>query len=149
MKNNTEVKNQLKIMEKITLNIKYYTDYERGFLIWAYLMMMNDNFNKAEDHIKKVLLLNKAQIKAYEYSAMIKYRQGKHEESCSKYEKAWEYSNTNNANIGHKLAVSYINCKQHIKALNVCNEIKRKFPNYPIDDVYQQAKNALDNDRIS
>jgi len=138
-----ETKSHLKIMDKITLNIKYYTDYERGFLILAYIMMMNDNYKKAEEYIRKVLTLNIAQIKAYEYLALIKEREEKYEESCGYYEKAWEYSNKNNANIGYKLALSYLNSKQYVKTLNICNEIKRKFKEYPIDELSSQATNAL------
>ena len=143
MKKISEVKNNLKIMDKITLNIKFYTDYERGFLILAYLMMMTDNLKKAEEYLRKVLVLNVAQIKAYEFLAMIKDKQKKYEESCAYYEKAWDYSNKNNANIGYKLAISFINSRQHVKALNICNEIKRKFPQYPIDELALQAKNGL------
>jgi len=34
-----EVKSNLKIFEKSSLNIKYYDDFERGLLIYAYSMM--------------------------------------------------------------------------------------------------------------
>ena len=145
LKKFTEVKNHLKIMDSIQLNIKYYTDYERGLLILAYLMMMTNNMKKAEEYCLNVVNLNKAQIKAYEFLAMIKDKEGKYEESCGYYEKAWEYSNKNNANIGYKLVVSYLNSKQNVKALNICNEIKRKFKEYPIDDLALQAKNSLNN----
>ena len=143
LKNFEEVKNGLNIMKSVSLNIKYYSDYERGFLIMTYLFMMSDNFKKAEESIQKVLTLNIAQVKAYEYLAMIKERENKLEESCACYEKAWEYSNKNNANIGYKLAINYLNGKQYVKALNVCNEIKRKFKHYPIDNIASQAKNGL------
>ena len=145
LKKFTDVKTHLKIMDTIQLNIKYYTDYERGLLILAYLMMMTNNIKKAEEYCLNVVNLNKAQIKAYEFLAMIKDKEGKYEESCGYYEKAWEYSNKNNANIGYKLVVSYLNSKQNVKALNICNEIKRKFKEYPIDDLALQAKNSLNN----
>ena len=143
IKNFDEVKNGLNIMDRLTLNIKFYSDYERGFLIMTYLFMMTDNLKKAEESIEKVLTLNIAQVKAYEFLAMIKERGNKFEEACACYEKAWEYSNKNNANIGYKLAVNYLNGKQYVKAMNVCNEIKRKFKEYPIDDIANQAKNGL------
>jgi len=107
--------------------------------------MMTNNIKKAEEYCLNVVNLNKAQIKAYEFLAMIKDKEGKYEESCGYYEKAWEYSNKNNANIGYKLVVSYLNSKQNVKALNICNEIKRKFKEYPIDDLALQAKNSLNN----
>ena len=145
MKKIKEAKTFLDIMDRITLNIKYYTDYERGYLILAYIMMMTDNFKKAEEYLAKVLSLNIAQIKAYEFFAMIRDKQGIYTEAVGYYERAWEYSNKNNANIGYKLAISYINSKQYVKALNICNEIKRKFKEYPIDDLALQAKNGLGN----
>ena len=145
IKNFEEVKNSLNIMNNLTLNIKYYSDYERGFLIMTYLFMLTENLKKAEESIQKVLTLNIAQVKGYEYLAMIKEKENKFEEACACYEKAWEYSNKNNANIGYQLAVNYLNGKQYVKALNVCNEIKRKFKEYPIDDLASQAKNGLGN----
>ena len=143
VKNFDEVKNGLNILNKLTLNIKYYSDYERGFLIMAYLFMMTDNLKKATESLEKVIMLNLAQFKGYELMALIKEKEGKFEESCACYEKAWEYSNKNNAGIGYQLAISYLNGKQYVKAMNVCNEIKRKFKEYPIDDLTQQAKNGL------
>ena len=145
MKKIKEAKTFLDIMDRITLNIKYYTDYERGYLILAYIMMMTDHFKNAEEYLSKVLSLNLAQIKAYEFFAMIRDKQGTYTEAVGYYERAWEYSNKNNANIGYKLAISYINSKQYVKALNICNEIKRKFKEYPIDDLALQAKNGLGN----
>ena len=112
IKNFEEVKNSLNIMNNLTLNIKFYSDYERGFLIMTYLFLLTENLKKAEESIEKVLTLNIAQVKAYEYLAMIKEKENKFEEACACYEKAWEYSNKNSANIGYQLAVSYLNGKQ-------------------------------------
>ena len=61
--------------------------------------------------------------------------------------KIWDFKRSfgkeNNASIGYQLSVSYLNGKQYVKAMNVCNEIKRKFKEYPIDNLIQQAKNGL------
>jgi tetratricopeptide (TPR) repeat protein len=143
LQNFEEVKNGLNILNKLSLNIKYYSDYERGFLIMAYLFMITDNLKKAEEALQKVIMLNLAQFKGYEFLALIKEKENKSEEACACYEKAWEYSNKNNASIGYELSVSYLNGKQYVKAMNVCNEIKRKFKEYPIDNLIQQAKNGL------
>jgi hypothetical protein len=50
-----EVKTNLKVIEKTSLNIKYYNDYERGILTYAYLMMITENFKKAEELLMKVI----------------------------------------------------------------------------------------------
>ena len=143
LQNYEEFKNGLNILNKLSLNIKYYSDYERGFLIMAYLFMITDNLKKAEEALQKVIMLNLAQFKGYELLAQIKEKENKVEEACACYEKAWDYSNKNNASIGYQLAVNYLNGKQYVKAMNVCNEIKRKFKEYPIDNLIQQAKNGL------
>ena len=83
IKNYEEVKNSLNIMNNLTLNIKYYSDYERGFLIMTYLFLLTENLKKAEESIEKVLTLNIAQVKAYEYLAMIKEKENKFEEACA------------------------------------------------------------------
>lgn len=49
-----EVKANLKVIEKTSLNIKYYNDYERGILIYSYLMMITENFKKSEELLLKV-----------------------------------------------------------------------------------------------
>lgn len=74
---------------------------------------------------------------------MIKEKLKLYNEACVYYEKAWEYSNKNSAQIGYKLAASYLNNRQNIKAINICNEVKRKFRDYPIDALTNQAKNTL------
>ncbi len=74
---------------------------------------------------------------------MIKEKNKLYNEAINYYEKAWEYSNKNSANIGYKLAASYINNRVSVKAINICNEIKRKFPDYPIEELSNQAKNSL------
>jgi tetratricopeptide (TPR) repeat protein len=139
-----EVKTNLKIIEKASLNIKYYNEYERGLLIFAYLMMITENTKKAEEILNKIITeVNVSQIKAYDLLGMLKERDKKYQEASDNYEKAWEFSNKNSAHIGYKLAACYVNSKNSIKAINVCNEIKRKFKDYPIDDLALQAKNSL------
>jgi hypothetical protein len=74
---------------------------------------------------------------------MIKEKNKLYNDACTYYEKAWEYSNKNSANIGYKLAACYMNNRNSVKTVNICNEIKRKFPDYPIDELAIQAKNSL------
>jgi hypothetical protein len=82
-------------------------------------------------------------VKAYDYMGLIKEKQKLNNEACECYEKAWEYSNKSLPNIGHKLAACYLNNRQTIKTINICNEIKKKFKDYPIDELTLQAKNSL------
>lgn len=74
---------------------------------------------------------------------MIKEKQKLYSEACESYEKAWEFSNKNSAHIGYKLAACYLNSKNPIKTINICNEIKSKFKDFPIDDLALQAKTSL------
>ena len=119
-------------------------------------MMMTDNVKKAEELLLKVVVeVNASQsififaliifilVKAYDYLGMIKEKQKSYSEACSFYEKAWEFSNKNNANIGYKLGACYLNNRNSVKAVNICNEIKKKFKDYPIDELANQAKNSL------
>lgn len=84
-------------------------------------------------------------VKAYDFLGMIKEKNKLYSEACVNYEKAWEYSNRNSAGIGYKLAACYLNNKNFVKTINICNEIKRKFKDYPIDDLTNQAKKGLNN----
>lgn len=84
-------------------------------------------------------------VKAYDYLGLIKEKQKLNNEACECYEKAWDYSSKSAPIIGHKLAACYLNMRQPIKSINICNEIKKKFPDYPIDEIALQAKNSLNN----
>jgi hypothetical protein len=50
----SEVKTNLKLIEKSNLNMKYYHDYERGLILYAYLMIMSDNTKKGEEILLKL-----------------------------------------------------------------------------------------------
>ncbi len=142
----SEVKTVLKIIEKSSVSTRYMNEYERGLLIYAYFMIVSDNEKKAEELLLKIVNdINVAQIKAYDYLGMIKEKHRKYNEACTYYEKAWEFSNKYSANIGYKLAACYMNNRNAWKTVNICNEIKRKFPEYPIDELTIQAKNSLNN----
>lgn len=141
----TEAKVNLKFLEKSSVNnIKFYNDYERGYLLLSYIAIKNNNYPKAIENLKKILNnLNIAQVKAYEYLGIIYEKECNYKEVCNYLEKAWEFSNQNSAIIGYKLAVSYVNNRNPIKAVNICNEVIKKYPNYPIYDLCSKAKTYL------
>ena len=74
---------------------------------------------------------------------MIREKSKSYIEASVFYEKAWEYSFKNSASIGYKLAACYISNKNAVKAINICNEIKKKYKDYPIDDLANSAKQSL------
>jgi hypothetical protein len=90
-----------------------------------------------------IFLLIISLVKAYDLLGMIKEKNKSYVEACAFYEKAWEFSNKTSANIGYKLAACYINNKNSVKAINICNEIKKKYRDYPIDDLAILAKQSL------
>lgn len=141
--NENEAKTNLKILEKSVNNIKYYNDYERGYLLLGYMAMRGGNISKANESLKKAIEINMSQIKAYEYLGMIYEKENNYKEACNFFEKAWEFSSNNSAVIGYKLAICYLNNRNPIKAVNICNEVKKKFPDYPIDELTLKAKNVM------
>ena len=140
-----EVKTALNVLENSKINnIKYYNDYERGYLILAFLFIKQGNNNKALEYLKKIVSeLNIAQVKVYEMYGTIYEKENNYKEACNFFEKAWEFSSFNSASIGYKLAVCYLNNRNPIKAVNICNEVMKKFPEYPINDLAAKAKNYL------
>ena len=50
-------------MKNFTLNIKFYNDYERGFLNMNYLFKIIENFKKSKIQIEKVLTVDIAKVK--------------------------------------------------------------------------------------
>lgn len=141
----SEVRTYLKFLEKTNVNnIMYYTDYERGNLILAYLSMKNNSIPKAIEYLKRIINeINIAQVKAYDYFGMIYEKDGNYKEAINHYEKAWEFSYQNSALMGYKLAVIYLNNRNPIKAVNICNEVIKKYPEYPIHDLSAKAKTYL------
>lgn len=140
-----EAKTNLKFLEKSSINnIKFYSDYERGYVLLAYMAMKGNNTPKAIECLKKIInSINIAQTKAYEYLGMIYEKDGNFKEACNYFEKAWEFSNQNSAIIGYKLAVCHLNNRNPIKAVNICNEVIKKYPDYPINDLCAKAKTYL------
>lgn len=141
----SEAKNNLKFLDKPSIsNIRYYSEYERGYLLLAYMSMKAGNIPKASEYLKKITNeLNIAQIQAYEFFGIIFEKENNFKEACNYFEKAWEFSIQNNAKIGYKLAVCYLNNRNPIKAVNICNEVIKKYPNYPITELCAKAKTYL------
>lgn len=144
LNNETEAKTNLKVIENSSVNnIKYYNDVERGYLILAYIAMRQDSIPKANEYLKKVIDINMAQVKAYEFYGMMYENTANYKEACNFFEKAWEFCSYNSAVIGYKLAICYLNNRNSIKAVNICNEVLKRFPDYPITDLALKAKNMI------
>jgi tetratricopeptide repeat protein 21B len=62
---------------------------------------------------------------------MINEREAVHKEASDNYQRAWEFGNKNQPNIGYKLAFNYMKDKRYTDAIDICNNVIQKFPEFP------------------
>lgn len=47
------------------------------------------------------------------------------------YEQAWHFCNQSNPTIGYKLAFNYMKAKRWPEAIEICQKILSRYPDYP------------------
>ena len=96
-----------------------------------------------------IILLRSLQssAKAYEYLGFIMEKDGNFRDALTNYEKAWRLTNSNNPNIGFKLALNYMRCKCYTDSIDTARLVLEKYPDFPRirKDVLERARNALKN----
>merc|ERR1719352_2167768 len=78
----------------------------------------------AKDH-------NRSCGKAWELLGLIYEREQSYKDAAHHYEKAWELGNQSNPAVGYRLGFNYLKAKRYVEAINVCNAVLDKSPDYP------------------
>ena len=76
---------------------------------------------------------------------MIMEREAAYKDASENYQKAWEYGNKNQPNSGYKLAFNYLKDKRYTDAIDICNNVIAKFPEFPKikKDILEKARQSF------
>ena len=85
----------------------------------------------ATELLKKVLLYNKSNSRAWEYLGFIMEKEASYKDAAEYYEKVWKMENSLNPAMGYKLAFNYLKAKRFVDAIDVAHKILKTTPDYP------------------
>lgn len=120
-------------------------DLEKCWLLLGYTYIQNGKPDQAMECFKKCLEHNKSCTKAYEFIGTILEKESAFKEASENYQKAWEFGNKNQPNIGYKLAFNYLKDKKYTDAIDICNIVIQKFPDFPKikKDILEKARQGF------
>ncbi|KFM79614.1 Tetratricopeptide repeat protein 21B, partial [Stegodyphus mimosarum] len=81
--------------------------------------------------LDKVLMYNKSCTKAYDLYGYIAEKEQNYKDAVKSYEKAWLLSSKLNPVIGYRLAFNNMKAKRYAEAIDVCQMVLSRYPNYP------------------
>jgi len=144
----TKARNQLKRITDIAK--KFYTsewsdEFERAWLLLADIYIQSGKFDLASQFCHLAKDHNRSCGKAWELLGLIYEREQSYKDAAQNYEKAWELCNQANPAVGYRLGFNYLKAKRYVEAINVCNAVLEKSPDYPKlrKDVLEKAWQSL------
>uniref|UniRef100_A0A7S2R6W5 Tetratricopeptide repeat-containing protein n=1 Tax=Rhizochromulina marina TaxID=1034831 RepID=A0A7S2R6W5_9STRA len=130
-KQEQKARNMLKKVAKMPYMYEHGDAFEVAYLNLAVYYITKSKYDLAQDLCKRCLKFNKSSAKAYETLGSILERELAYKDAAENYEKAWEYCMQGSPSIGYKLAFNYLKAKRFVEAIDVANEVAKKFPHYP------------------
>lgn len=76
-------------------------------------------------------MYNKSNVKAEELMGLIKEMDKSYDAAADHYKKAFQMSNSKNANVGFRLAFNYLKANRYVDTIDVGREILKNNPDYP------------------
>jgi tetratricopeptide repeat protein 21B len=98
-----------------------------------------------QDLCKRCLSSHKSCARAHETLGSILEREAAYKDAAECYEKAWRFTYLGSPSVGYLLAFNYLKAKRFVEAIDVANEVIKRFPSYPRikQDVLQVAIESL------
>lgn len=106
-------------------------EFERAWLLLADIYIQGGKYDLASELLKKVLVQNHSCPKAWEYMGFIMEKEASYKDAAEDYQRAFKLDRENNPNLGYKLGFNLMKAKQYVNAIDVCNKILAKYPDYP------------------
>lgn len=144
LKQGQRAKNQLKrIKNGWTFEDAEYL--EKVWLLLSTIYIQAGKYEIATDLLQRTLRHNKSCFKAYELCAMIAEKDQTHRQATGHYEAAWKYSGKSKPNIAYKLAYNHMKTKRYADAIEICNQVLKIHPDYPMirKDILDKCRNNL------
>jgi tetratricopeptide repeat protein 21B len=130
----TKARNQLKRIADIakkSYSPEWSDDFERAWLLLADIYIQGAKYDLASQLCHLAKDHNRSCGKAWELIGLIYEREQSYKDAAHHYEKAWELGNQSNAAVGFRLSFNYLKAKRYVEAINVCNAVLEKNPDYP------------------
>ncbi|GIX87202.1 tetratricopeptide repeat protein 21B [Caerostris extrusa] len=131
LKQTPRARNQLKRIAKTTWNFSDAEYLEKAWLLLGDIYIKAGKFPSASEMLDKVLLYNKSCTKAYDLYGYIAEKEQNYRDAVKNFEKAWLLTSKLNPVIGYKLAFNNMKAKRYAEAIDVCQIVLNKYPNYP------------------
>ena len=80
---------------------------------------------------KRCLQYNKSCANAHETLGSILERECAYKDAAEAYERAWSFTFQGSPSVGFELAFNYLKAKRFVEAIDVANEVMKRFPTYP------------------
>lgn len=140
-----KARNALKRIAKMPYTTDMADEFEQSYLLLADLYVERGKFDLAQDLCKRCLSYNKSCSKAWETIGMVMEKEQSYRDAADCYERSWTLENEASAVVGFKLAFNYLKAEKHVPAIEVCNKVLLKHPNYPKikDEILSRAYASL------
>merc|ERR1711964_478724 len=106
-------------------------EFERAWLLLADIYIQSQKYDMASQLCHMAKCYNRSCGKAWEQLGYILEREQAYKDAALHYEKAWQFCNQSNAVVGYRLAFNYLKARRFVEAINVCNTVLEKTPDYP------------------
>lgn len=121
-------------LSKFVLNGKPFQEnfsyFEETYLILAYIVEKETNFNSAQHYIYLALELNMSCKKGWEMSAKVQFKRKMYSEATAAFKYCWELCDHKDPEIGYKYAFCCMKAKKYDVALIVSREVMELYPDY-------------------
>ena len=76
---------------------------------------------------------------------LIMEKEASYKDAAEHYEQAWIFQKQSSAAVGYKLGFNYLKANRLVEAIDVANQVLKKFPDYPKirKDILNKARAAL------
>eukprot|EP00758_Cryptobia_borreli_P001785 Tbor_TRINITY_DN2533_c0_g1::TRINITY_DN2533_c0_g1_i1::g.560::m.560/K19673/TTC21B, IFT139; tetratricopeptide repeat protein 21B len=131
MNQTPKARNNLKKVAMCNYNPAEDDDYERGWLLLADIYIQSGKYDLAQELLKKAIQANKSCSRGLEYMGLIYEKEQSYKDAADFYERAWTLLGETDPAIGFKLAFNFMKAKKYVAAIDVCEKVLAKHPNYP------------------
>ena len=105
--------------------------FEGAYLHLASFYIDKAKFDLAQDLCRRCLTYNKSSAPAHETLGAILERECAYKDAADSYEKAWRFTHMGSAPVGYLLAFNYLKARRFVEAIDVANEVLKRYPTYP------------------
>ncbi|OHT16108.1 TPR Domain containing protein [Tritrichomonas foetus] len=107
-----------------------FSYFEEAYLMMAYIVERDTNFNSAQHLILLALELNMCCKKAWEMSAAVHFKNKMYSDAANAYSHLWELCDKSDPEIGYSYAYCSMKAKKYDIALIICRAVLDLHPEY-------------------